>query len=90
MALNIKDPKVERLAAEISRLTGETKTRAVRVSLEERRARLSLKVVGSDRRARLVRFLEEEVWPTVRRSVLGKRLGREEEDRILGFGKEGF
>ena len=30
MALNIKDPETERLAAEVAAITGESKTRAVR------------------------------------------------------------
>ncbi|MSO83388.1 MAG: PSK operon transcription factor, partial [Acidobacteria bacterium] len=40
MALNLKNPEVERLAAEVARLTGESKTEAIRRSLEERRQRL--------------------------------------------------
>ena len=41
MPLNIKNLEVERLAEEIARLTGESKTEAVRKALEERRTRLS-------------------------------------------------
>src|SRR5262249_60800991 len=48
MALNIKDPEVEKLAAEIAAMTGESKTRAVKVALQERRQRLALKVVHRD------------------------------------------
>ena len=40
MALNLKNADVERLAAEVSRLTGESKTEAIRKALEERRRRL--------------------------------------------------
>ena len=40
MALTIKNAEVERLATEVARLTGETKTQAIRVALEERRRRL--------------------------------------------------
>ena len=89
MALNIKDGEVERLAGEIAALTGESKTRAVRVALEERRARLALKVTGSDRGADLRRFLEQEVWPTVPKDVLGKEFSRDEEDAILGYREHG-
>ncbi len=89
MALNIKDEEVERLAGEIAALTGESKTRAVRVALEERRARLAFRVVHSNRPASLRRFLEQEVWPTVPEGVLGKTITREEEDDILGYGDEG-
>ena len=37
MALSIKDPEAERLAAEVAAMTGESKTRAIRVALEERK-----------------------------------------------------
>jgi antitoxin VapB len=36
MALNIKNPQVEQLAAEVARLAHETKTEAIRRALEER------------------------------------------------------
>jgi antitoxin VapB len=88
MALNIKNAEVERLAAEIARLTGESKTEAIRRSLEERRHRLRGRAVG-DRRARVLRFLEKAVWPTVPRSERGRRLSRVEEDNILGYGPGG-
>ena len=35
MALNIKDPETERLAAEVAALTGTTKTGAVRYALRQ-------------------------------------------------------
>ena len=41
VALTIKNAEVERLAAEVAALTGESKTQAIRVALEERRRRLS-------------------------------------------------
>ena len=37
MALNIKDPETERLASEVAKLAGETKTQAVRTALTERK-----------------------------------------------------
>ena len=40
MALNIKNADVERLAEELARLTGESKTEAIRKALDERRRRL--------------------------------------------------
>jgi antitoxin VapB len=39
MALNIKNPEVERLATEVALLARETKTEAIRRALEERKAR---------------------------------------------------
>lgn len=89
MALNIKNVEVERLAEEASRLAGETKTESIRKALEERLTRLRLRVVTRDRQAEVLRYLEREVWPSVPKSVLGRRLTRREEDEILGYGKEG-
>ncbi len=89
MALNIKDPETEALAAEVSRLTGETKTRAVKVALEERRMRLKLRVSPEGRRERVQRFLEEEIWPQIPPEVLGKPISKEEREDILGYGPEG-
>ncbi len=89
MALNIKNRVVEQLADEVARLAGETKTEGIRRALEERRARLRLRVVKRDREAEMLRYLEREVWPTVPKRALGRRLTRREEDRILGYGPSG-
>jgi antitoxin VapB len=89
MALNIKNPEVERLASEVAALSGESKTQAIRRALEERKARLAVRVVRQDRRAALRRFLESEVWPQIPKVQMGKRLSRAEEERILGFGADG-
>ncbi len=88
MPLNIKNAEVERLVTEVARLTGESKTEAIRRALEERKRRLK----GSsleDRRARVIKFLERKVWPTIPKDQLGRRLTREEEDAILGYGPAG-
>lgn len=89
MALNIKNDAVERLVAEVARLAGESKTEAVRRALEERKARLAYRLVDGDRASRLRRFLETEVWPRIPAEELGRRMSREDEDEILGYGKEG-
>lgn len=89
MAMSIKDPNAERLAAEIAAITGESKTRAVRISLQERRDRLSLRFAGGDRGNDLLRFLREEVWPSVPERILGKRVSRRERERILGYSPKG-
>lgn len=89
MALNIKNEEVERLATEVARITGESKTEAVRRALAERRQRLAYRVSPADRQTRAVRFLENEVWPRISEEQLGRRLSRAEEDEILGFGPEG-
>ena len=89
MALNIKNDEVERLAAEVARITGESKTEAIRRALAERRQRLAYRVSPTDRHTRTLRFLEDEVWPRIPADQLGRRLSREEEDEILGYGPEG-
>lgn len=88
MALNLKNAEVERLAAEVARLTGESKTEAIRRSLEERRQRLK-GAPANERRRRVLRFLEQKVWSTIPKGQLGRRMTRDEEDRLLGFGPGG-
>lgn len=53
MALNIRNPEAERLAAAVAKLTGETKTEAVTQALRDRLARL--------RRERAPRRLADEL-----------------------------
>ena len=89
MALNIKNPEVERLVDEVAKVTGETKTEAVRKALEERRERLTFQVSPRDRRAEVMRFLEREIWPRVPADLLGRGLSQEEQDEILGYTSEG-
>jgi antitoxin VapB len=88
MALNIKNPDVERLASEVARLTGESKTEAIRKALDERRRRLKGPSVA-ERRRRVIRFLETKVWPSIPKKELGRRMTRAEEDDILGYGPGG-
>lgn len=90
MALSIKSAEVERLAESVATMTGESKTEAIRRSLIERQERLSLQRVGRERGNDFLRYLEEEVWPKVSPGQLGRRLTREEEDAILGYGPEGM
>lgn len=89
MALNIKDPETERLAAEVAALAGETKTGAVKTALLERRSRLTALAARQDRAERLRRFLTDEAWPQVPDTVLGHPLTRAELEEILGYGPEG-
>src|SRR5437667_7432751 len=88
MALNLKNADVERLAAEVARLTGESKTEAIRRALDERRRRLKGESLDR-RRARVLRFLEKKVWQALPRGERGRRLTRAEEDDILGYGPSG-
>jgi antitoxin VapB len=88
MALNLKNEEVERLATEVARLTGESKTEAIRRALDERRRRL-IGPSKAERRARVLKFLETKVWPSLPRQERGRRLTRREEDQILGDGSDG-
>ncbi len=88
MALNIKDPETERLAAEVAALTGTTKTGAVRYALRqvlESRSRQPAK----QREEHITRFLEEEIWPLIPPDQLGKHVSKAEREEILGFGEYG-
>lgn len=89
MAMNIKDPEAERLAAEVAALAGETKTRAIRIALQERRDRLIVQDSQLSRRDRLERFLTHEAWPQIPDHVRGRPLTRQEREDILGYGTEG-
>lgn len=89
MALSIKSPEVERLVEALAAQTGESKTEAVRRALVERYERLSLQHVRRERGNDFLRYLQEEVWPKAPPGQLGRRLSREEEDQILGYGLEG-
>lgn len=89
MGLNIKNPEVERLAAEVAALAGETKTEAIRRALAERRERLRYRGIRRDRATSALAFLEREVWPRVPKSQRGRRPTAAEEAEILGYGPEG-
>jgi antitoxin VapB len=88
VALNLKNSEVERLADEVARLTGESKTEAIRRALAERHRRLTRRST-SERRKRVIKFLETRVWASTPKAQLGRRLSRAEEDEILGYAPEG-
>ncbi len=89
MALNIKDPETERLAAEVAALTGESKTGAVRSALRDRKQRLLLAQSRVARGDRMVAMLERTFWPGLPEGVRGSVLSKAEEEAILGFGPDG-
>lgn len=88
MALNIKDPETENLAAHIAALTHESKTGAIRTALRERKERLELHTHTS-KAERLHGFLTEEAWPQIPDSLRGNQLTRQEREEILGYGADG-
>ncbi|MGQ0744463.1 MAG: type II toxin-antitoxin system VapB family antitoxin [Acidimicrobiales bacterium] len=89
MALNIKNPVAERLAREVSELTGENKTQAVLVALEERLARLAAGAPQSSPSERLRIVLEHEIWPQIGAAGTA-RITKDERERILGYGPGGY
>ena len=90
MALNIKNIDVERLAGEVASLAHETKTQAIKQALVERRTRLRARAGKPGGRTSLLKYLEQNVWPMMPPGELGRAMSREEEDRILGYGPEGY
>lgn len=90
MALNIKDPVAERLAAEVAELAHENKTEAIRNALQERKERLELKHGRSGRSGDFRHFLETEIWPLIPEEALGEpRMTKAEREEILGIGPDG-
>ena len=89
MALNLKNAEVERLVNEIANLTGESKTEAVRRALEERRRRLAYRAAPGNASSHGLRYLAEDVWPIVPAAEVGRRMTRDEEDAVLGYGDAG-
>jgi antitoxin VapB len=90
MALNIKNTDVEKLLDELTQVTGESKTEAVRKALVERKGRLALRLSGRQREIRLRVFLQDEVWPQIPEALRGVRLSKAEEEAILGYGEQGI
>lgn len=89
MALNLKNREVETMASEIAKMTGESKTEAIRVALAERRERLLRQAGPSARAERLRRFFQEEIWPVVPAAQRARPVTRREREQILGYGEEG-
>jgi antitoxin VapB len=87
--MNIKDPQTEALAAEVAALANETKTQAVRTALQERKERLQARQRRRRRTDRIDRFLEDEAWPQIPDTVLGRPISKSEREAILGLGPEG-
>jgi len=87
MAMSIKNPELEQLAQELSRLTGSSKTEVIRQALKEKKERLTARE-GMDRKQRLLSYLENRVWPTLPKGA-SRRWTKAEEERALGYGKHG-
>ncbi len=88
VGLNIKNEEVEHLATEVARLTGESKTEAIRRALELRMETLG----GMTHRARVERafsYLRDEVWPNLTPEQR-KPITKAEREEILGIGPNGY
>jgi antitoxin VapB len=82
MALNIRNAETEKLAAEVAKLTGETKTEAVRRALLDRLARL--------RRDRSKHRLADELDRIAKRCARLPLQDRRTADEILGYDEIGL
>lgn len=81
MALNIRNEEAERLAAELARLTGETKTGAVAKALRDRLARV--------RAGRVHRRLADELDEIGRHCARLPVRDARPADEILGYDDQG-
>ena len=88
MALTLKNPEVEALAAELAALTGKSKTEAVRQALLDRRDRLLLAQEGIKKTASRA-IPETHIWPAIPKKVLSKSVSKADLEHILGFGPGG-
>ncbi len=86
MAIHINNPAVARLATELAALTGESKTEAIRKSLEERMSRLSCTALLRVRRAELARVLGREIRAMVPAGGRKAILRQEEVQELLAYG----
>ncbi len=82
MALNIRNAETERLAATLARLSGETKTEAVKRALQDRLERL--------RRERANRRLADELDDIARHCARLPVLDARPADEILGYDEHGL
>jgi antitoxin VapB len=82
MALNIRNAETERLADELARLAGETKTEAVTKALRDRIVRL--------KRERSRRPLAEELDRIAMHCASLPVLDRRSDDEILGYDDNGI
>jgi len=85
--MSIKNPELEQLAYQLSRLTSSSKTEVIRQALKEKKERLTA-IQGLDRKQRLLSYLENRVWPSLPKSA-SRRWTKAQEARALGYGKHG-
>jgi antitoxin VapB len=88
VTLTIKNIEVEQLATELARVTHDTKTGAIQRALYDRLGRVRLRGTDGKRAARILRFMQKEVWPRIPVDRLGHPPDGAEHARILGYGEE--
>lgn len=87
MALNIRNPEANRLAAEVAALAGETKTDAVILALQERLQRLRCRQAARpDAQVLLARRLDEIALRCAARPMRDQRTA----EQILGYDAHGL
>ena len=87
MALNIRNPEANRLAAEVAALSGESKTDAVIQALQERLQRLrSQQAAQPDTRSLLVNRLDQIALRCAARPIRDQRSA----EQILGYDASGL
>ena len=82
MALNLRNPEVEKLANELARLTGETKTEAVTKAVRDRLERV--------KRGRHRRSLADEIDAIGKQCASLPVLDPREPEDILGYDEQGL
>jgi len=82
MALNIRNPETEKLAAELARQTGESKTEAVTKALRDR--------LGRVRRERTNRRLADELQDIAEHCASLPVLDSRRAEEILGYDDVGL
>ena len=82
MALNIRNEEADQLATEVARMTGETKTQAVIVALQERLTRV--------RRVRGQPQLGDELMVIARHCAALPVLDPRPADAIVGYDESGW
>ncbi len=92
MALNIENEEMEKLAAEIAELMGESEEEAVRQALREKRDRLGLPPRSGRKPKTLeeaLRYMETEIWPFIPKERRGGApMTKAERARLLGYGPD--
>ena len=69
-------------------MTGETKTEAIRVALQERKSRLRI-AGGKNDTHNLLDILERDIWSKIPEHLKGQGIAYLPVDELLGFGADG-